>query len=203
MATIGQQLKAAREAKGVNEVEAGLATKILTRLIVAMEADDFSVMAAPTYAKGFIRLYSRYLGIDPEPLVDEYMARHAPVSKPFGDEESQLRKNSQKNSQKGGPRGGNNGRFELNNDSFVWFKSIARRFATERPQGLKTDIRLPAIGVALLLVLIMLGVSISNCSRRRAADKPAAQPEETPAHRLLDEPLPDLYLVDPGKIEQK
>ncbi|MBM4152622.1 MAG: helix-turn-helix domain-containing protein, partial [Kiritimatiellaceae bacterium] len=62
MATLGQQLKAAREAKGVSEYDAGIATKILTRVIVAMESDDFSGMAAPTYAKGFIRLYADYLG---------------------------------------------------------------------------------------------------------------------------------------------
>jgi len=69
MATIGEQFKAAREAKGASESEAATATKILTKIIVAMEADDFSVMAAPTYAKGFIRLYAEYLGLDPDPLV--------------------------------------------------------------------------------------------------------------------------------------
>ena len=30
-----------------------------------MERDDFSRMAAPIYAKGFIRLYAEYLGLDP------------------------------------------------------------------------------------------------------------------------------------------
>ena len=32
-----------------------------------MERDDFSRIAAPTYAKGFIKLYADYLGLDPGP----------------------------------------------------------------------------------------------------------------------------------------
>ena len=97
MATLGQKLKAAREAKGISESEAGAAIKTLTRLIVAMEADDFSGMAAPTYAKGFIRLYAGYLGLNPEPLIEEYTARHAPSGpKPLVDEASQLEQNRRK-----------------------------------------------------------------------------------------------------------
>ena len=197
MATLGQQLKAAREAKGVSAHDAGAATKILTKMIVALEANDFSGMAAPTYAKGFIRLYAGYLGLNPEPLVEEYMNRHAPGPKPLVDENSQLEQNSQKRSA-----------FTFNLKSLpakfnplTWLRRSAKTF----PKGLKPyvvkDIRALAIGVAGLLVLIVLIVSASNCARRHAAEKSAKQPAGAPAHTLLDRPLPDLYLVEPGKIE--
>jgi hypothetical protein len=198
MATLGQKLKAAREAKGVSEHAAGTATKILTKMIVAMEADDFSLMAAPTYAKGFIRLYAKYLDLDPEPLVDEYLLRHAPGPKPLVNEKSQLEKNSRKPSAFS---------FKLK-----WlpakFNPLARLSAPfqKLSMGLKPyvakDIRALAIGTAGLIVLTVLIVSVTNCVRHHLATKPAAPVAPAKAARkLLDGPLPDLYLVEPGKVE--
>jgi len=194
MATLGQQLKAAREAKGVSTHDAGAATNILTKMIVALEADDFSGMAAPTYAKGFIRLYAGYLGLNPEPLVEEYMMRHAPSAlKPLVDENSQLEQNSRKSpafaiSLKWLPAKFN---------PLTWFHGSAKNL---KPYVMK-DIRALAIGAAGLLVLIILIISAANCVRRQVAEKSAKQPAAAPARTLLDKPLPDLYLVEPGKIE--
>lgn len=218
MATLGQQLKAAREAKGVSEQEAGSATKILTRVIIAMEADDFSGMAAPTYAKGFIRLYAKYLDLDPEPLVDEYLLLHTPGPKPLMNEKSQL----QKNSRSPIPFSFNLKWLPVNFHPKAWlgvpaqfFSKLWTRAMRTRPRGSEAmtagngkkvppvkDIRLLAVGIAGLMVLIVLLVSITNCARRHAAEKPAAPDAQVKAaRRLLDEPLPDLYLVEPGKIE--
>ena len=199
MATLGQQLKAAREAKGVNEQAAGTATKILTKMIVALEADDFSGMAAPTYAKGFIRIYAGYLGLNPEPLVEEYMQRHAPATapKPLIDENSQLEQNTRKRplfaiSLKWLPA-------KLN--PLTWLGDRAKKSSKGLKPYVAKDIRALAIGAAGLLVLILLIVSVSNCVRRHVSEKSAKQPAAIPARTLLDGPLPDLYLVEPGKIE--
>lgn len=198
MATLGQQLKAAREAKGVSEHDAGIATKILTRMIIAMEADDFSVMPAPTYAKGFIRLYARYLGLDPEPLVEEYRLHHAPGPKPLMDKKSQL----QKNSRPPIPFSFNLKWLPVNFRPKTWLGVPARLFSRLWKRVLPVkDIRILAAGFAGLIVLIVLTVSITNCARRHAAENPARPPEEAPAHTLLEGTLPDLYLVEPGKIE--
>lgn len=199
MATLGQQLKAAREAKGVSESEAGKATKILTKLIAAMEADDFSGMAAPTYAKGFIRLYAEYLGLDPAPLVDEYMARHAPGGrKPLIDENSQLEQSRRK------PK-----TIDINFDWLpkninvsAWLSKPVAFFSNVWKKVPIKDIRILAGGAALLLVIIVLITSISTCTRRHSAEKETVpQPKPETARMLLDEPLPDLYLVEPGTIE--
>jgi hypothetical protein len=209
MATLGQQLKAAREAKGVSEHDAGTATKILTKIICAMEADDFSVMAAPTYAKGFIRLYAEYLGLEPEPLVDEYLRCYAPGASVRTDEDRQLNKSSKP------IRTFSPGLNKLPDGLHpsAWLKAISQtfsRFPRLRPQAAGNilakippvkDIRILAAGVAGLLVLIILSVSISNCARRHAAENPPIPNPTDTVRKLLDEPLPDLYLVEPGQIE--
>jgi len=76
--SIGQTFRTAREQKKVTASVAAKGTRIKIQVIEAMENDDFSVIAAPAYAKGFIRIYAEYLGLDPEPLVAEYVRLHAP-----------------------------------------------------------------------------------------------------------------------------
>lgn len=78
MPTIGQQFKQAREKRPATVSQAAEATRIKYTQIEAMERDDFSRMGAPIYAKGFIRIYSEYLGLDPAPLLREYEERNAP-----------------------------------------------------------------------------------------------------------------------------
>lgn len=201
MATIGEQLKAAREAKGVSEAEAGIETKILTRLIVSIEKDDFSTIAAPAYAKGFIRIYAEYLGIDPEPLIEEYTTLHSPRPVPHQNEHSQLHKSRHPVS-----------RFSLNPLRDMVANLFQKKDAPEHEDEIPPesqdsphsghDIRMIAAAVAGLIVLIVLIVSITNCARQNAAEKPKSKAEQIKAARkLLDEPLPDLYLTEPEKIE--
>ena len=198
MATLGEQFKAARQAKGALESEAATATKILTKVIIAMEADDFSVMAAPTYAKGFIRLYAEYLGLDPDPLVAEYTEKHAGSPRRLIDESSQLEQNTQDSRifpnhiKKPGPK----------SNPFEWMGGLFPRGMMKKlPLGPLKDIRVVAGIVAALLVLAVLISLISTCTHKNSAEKQEIKKEISPARMLLDEPLPDLYLTEPGKIE--
>ncbi|MBL7015999.1 MAG: helix-turn-helix domain-containing protein [Kiritimatiellales bacterium] len=200
MATIGQQFKAAREAKGASESEAATATKILTKIIVAMEADDFSVMAAPTYAKGFIRLYAEYLGLDPDPLVAEYTEKHAGGPRRLIDESSQLEQNTQdsrifpNHTKRSSTKAGN---------PFARLAPLGGLLSggiKKVPLGPLKDIRVAAGVIAGLLVLAALISSVSTCVHKHATEKPKA-PAIAPARMLLEEPLPDLYLTEPEKIE--
>jgi transcriptional regulator with XRE-family HTH domain len=197
MATLGQQLKAAREAKGVSEHEAGEATNILTKTIIAMEADDFSGIAAPTYARGFIRLYAGFLDLDPAPLLQAYQEEHLPDSAPPADKQE-------------APSSGENPLRAAQDGVMKLFRRVnlkaPGRSAPKAPPGMPSvpaeNLRLIAGVIAAVLVLTVLTVSISNCARRRAAERPP-RPAADPAPRLLDEPLPDLYLVEPGRIESR
>jgi len=210
MATLGQQFKAAREAKGVSEAEAGSATRILTKIILAMEADNFSVIPAPTYAKGFIRLYAEYLGLDPVPLVESYLADHATGPRPLIDESSQLEQNSRSSKSVAV----NMQKIFVNHPGSALLEKVTSFLSrvthqcrqavgngwNALPGGGWKDIRVLAGAVAALLILIVLISSLSTCDRT-AEEPEAPAPQIAPARMLIDEPVPDLYLVEPGKIE--
>lgn len=88
METLGQKLRAAREKKRVTLSKAAASTRIKIQNLEMMENDDFTRMPAPTYAKGFIRIYANFLGLDPAPLVQEYVDQHLnpPADKPKREE---------------------------------------------------------------------------------------------------------------------
>jgi cytoskeletal protein RodZ len=72
---IGYSLRAARERQGIGLPEAELATKIRAKYLRALEEEDFDALPADTYARGFLRTYADYLGLDGEIYVDEYASR--------------------------------------------------------------------------------------------------------------------------------
>ena len=64
MATIGQQLQHARLALELSVEDVTFQTRIPAGLVRAMEKDDLSHFANLTYARGFLKLYSQFLGLD-------------------------------------------------------------------------------------------------------------------------------------------
>ncbi|MDZ4787488.1 MAG: helix-turn-helix domain-containing protein [Blastochloris sp.] len=62
--SVGEQLKLAREAKDWTLEEAARRTKIKRDTLALLEANAFEKLASLTYARGFIRLYARELGLD-------------------------------------------------------------------------------------------------------------------------------------------
>ena len=67
--TPGQALAAKRGERGLTIEQAAAATRIRPERLRALEADDLSAFAAPVYAKGTLRAYATYLGLEPEELV--------------------------------------------------------------------------------------------------------------------------------------
>lgn len=72
--SIGEALKKAREDKKLTLEQAQRDTKIQLKVLVSLETDAFSKLPNPTYVKGFIKQYAQYLGLDPEPLLNEYVS---------------------------------------------------------------------------------------------------------------------------------
>lgn len=68
---IGARLRAAREAKGWSAQDAGSRLRLMSRQIEAIEAEDFSSLGQPVFARGFVRNYARLLGLDPDELLDQ------------------------------------------------------------------------------------------------------------------------------------
>jgi cytoskeleton protein RodZ len=67
--TLGEVLAARRGERGLTIQQAASATRIRAHYLSALESDELERLAAPVYAKGHLRTYARYLGLDPEPLV--------------------------------------------------------------------------------------------------------------------------------------
>ena len=67
--SIGQVLRDAREAQGMTLEQAAARLRLMQRQIVAMEADEFVSLGQPVFARGFVRNYSRMLGLGPEALL--------------------------------------------------------------------------------------------------------------------------------------
>lgn len=66
MSELGSLLVRSREARGLTLEDAERDTRISRRYLQALEDEQFEVIPAPVYARGFLRSYSQYLGIDPQ-----------------------------------------------------------------------------------------------------------------------------------------
>ncbi len=64
MTGLGQRLTEAREARGVALEQAERDTRIVRRYLTALEMEDFAAFPAEVYARGFLRSYATYLGLD-------------------------------------------------------------------------------------------------------------------------------------------
>lgn len=69
---VGQVLRQARTQRGIELSEVERVTKIREKFLRAMEEDRWEALPAPAYARGFLEIYARFLGLDDEALVDEY-----------------------------------------------------------------------------------------------------------------------------------
>ena len=79
--TFGEELRRERIIRDVSLEEISSATKISIRLLNALESSDVSRLPAPVYSRGFIRAYSRHLGLDPDEMINAYLADVAPEKK--------------------------------------------------------------------------------------------------------------------------
>ena len=86
MFEIGTSLREARLRQGLDFPELEQATKIRGKYLRALEDEQFEVLPAQTYVKGFLRSYAEYLGLDGQLYVDEYNSRFV-----VGEEEAPAR----------------------------------------------------------------------------------------------------------------
>jgi cytoskeleton protein RodZ len=72
--SFGERLRREREMRGITLEEIAEATKIGSRSLRALEEEDFDKLPGGIFNKGFVRAYCRYLGIDAEQSVADYVA---------------------------------------------------------------------------------------------------------------------------------
>ena len=73
MATFGEELKRERELRKIPLREISEATKINLRYLEALESNDFEHLPGGVFARGFVRAYAQYIGVDAESMVNAYL----------------------------------------------------------------------------------------------------------------------------------
>src|SRR5215210_7734384 len=76
MFEIGNSLREARLRQGLEFPEIEHATKVRSKYLRALEDEQFEILPAQTYVKGFLRTYAEFLGLDGQLYVDEYNSRY-------------------------------------------------------------------------------------------------------------------------------
>lgn len=81
-ATFGERLKRERELRGIKLEEIAESTKIGKRNLVALEEEEFSQLPGGIFNKGFVRAYAKFLGLDEEQAVNDFLAASANSDQP-------------------------------------------------------------------------------------------------------------------------
>jgi cytoskeleton protein RodZ len=99
----GDKLRREREMRGVTLEEIAESTKIGTRSLRALEQEDFEKLPGGIFNKGFVRAYSRFLGLDEEQTVadfdlawSEHESARGPVQELVADEKLEPERSTSK-----------------------------------------------------------------------------------------------------------
>jgi len=74
--SVGRALAQARIAAGLSVDEVSTSTRVRVPILQAIEQDDFSRCGGDVYARGHIRSIARAVGLDPEEMIERYVADH-------------------------------------------------------------------------------------------------------------------------------
>lgn len=72
MSDLGELLRQARVYKGASLRDAERATRISRTYLEALENEDFVQLPPPAYARGIVKNYAQYLGLDPAAILSLY-----------------------------------------------------------------------------------------------------------------------------------
>jgi cytoskeleton protein RodZ len=79
---IGQKLRQARQAKALSLEQASRATRIRAHYLQAIEGGDLEALPSSAQARGFLRLYASFLGLDAEEMLRELNGEQVEASVP-------------------------------------------------------------------------------------------------------------------------
>ena len=81
--TLGDGLRAAREASGRSLAELSVATRVHVRYLTALEEGDFSALPSRVFAIGYVRAYAGALGLDEQLAVERFKRESPDLSAPL------------------------------------------------------------------------------------------------------------------------
>ena len=73
MLDFGTTLREARESKGLTPADISAQTHMIVQQVVDLENENFSRIVAPIYGRGYVKLYCEAVGLDPKPMIAEFM----------------------------------------------------------------------------------------------------------------------------------
>ena len=189
--TIGQKLKSAREAKGVSVSEAAASTKILSKFIEAMEDDNFEKLSAPVYVKSFVRLYAKYLNLDPLPLIEGLKIEDQDDLNPSITDDVRINLIKTEVSLKNSQIDDDN---KKNNPILSKYSDLAKKSINLISKKIKKDEKFYQLsaGIGLLLIIFV----IAKCSQTRAIIKNDANINLN----VIESPIPNAYLIDKESV---
>ena len=173
---IGERLIEAREARGLTLEDAERDTRISQRYLQALEAETFNVIPAPVYARGFLRSYSQYLGLETGPLLARF-PQDAPAATPGA---------SGAAGEGGGPSRGPSALFgsRLPDEPMIGVDIgvaiPARRFRLGSSSFARTGV-IAAVAIGVTALVIVLAVVIANVGGGETEDAPTAPAPEAAA----------------------
>ncbi|MGQ9794923.1 helix-turn-helix domain-containing protein [Desulfosoma sp.] len=69
---IGAFLESERKRQQISLEELSEHTRISVRMLQALEAGEYDVIGTPLLIRGFLKVYCQALGVDPQPILEEY-----------------------------------------------------------------------------------------------------------------------------------
>lgn len=88
----GQKLKRARENRNLEQVDIAKELKLDLRFVKALEEERFNELPQPVYTAGYVRAYSKLVGLVPDEIVSEYSSHQkaAVTTKPESQEKEEI-----------------------------------------------------------------------------------------------------------------
>jgi hypothetical protein len=82
MGSFGERMRREREMRGIKLEDITESTKISRRNLLALEEEHFDRLPGGIFNKGFVRAYARFLGLNEEEAVQDFMAASADYEQP-------------------------------------------------------------------------------------------------------------------------
>ncbi len=95
MESLGKYLKREREFRSISLREVAQKTRVRETLLRAIEEDQYHLLPSPTYVKGFLFAYTKYIGLDPNNVLLRYEAvlKGEPIPSPEASPEKKVLEN--------------------------------------------------------------------------------------------------------------
>lgn len=185
MPSFGEKLKQEREKRNITLEQISATTKISTRMLQALEENKFNQLPGGIFNKGFVRAYSRCVGMDEDQAVADYLQASGDAVRTEGE----LRENEgQRVPDKIRPRDYEEIR-EKDSGSVVRLGGSAQAPPRQLPWGL----------FAAILLLIALTLSLWN-RREREHEKQSLHRVSNAKATPASQPSGEATGEKPGKI---